>query len=129
MCVVVMCAMVLWMFWIWIVWRVYLRKATEPRIPTQCEYLEGTGDVREMWSTRCSRCHCNHGVTQVGRTGVFMMMNIVFDKLRRRIIPDLGAILAEIRKQRMLLVQTAMQFSFCHEAAVTFLNSTEFEYL
>eukprot|EP00041_Stephanoeca_diplocostata_P031894 m.1004042 g.1004042 ORF g.1004042 m.1004042 type:complete len:1187 (+) comp24047_c0_seq1:242-3802(+) len=70
--------------------------------------------------------HCSAGV---GRTGVFMMMNIVLDKLRRRIIPDLAAILEEIRKQRMLLVQTDMQFKFCHEAAETFLNSDKFEYL
>eukprot|EP00036_Acanthoecidae_sp_10tr_P008281 CAMPEP_0182917854 /NCGR_PEP_ID=MMETSP0105_2-20130417/1740_1 /TAXON_ID=81532 ORGANISM="Acanthoeca-like sp., Strain 10tr" /NCGR_SAMPLE_ID=MMETSP0105_2 /ASSEMBLY_ACC=CAM_ASM_000205 /LENGTH=1145 /DNA_ID=CAMNT_0025054873 /DNA_START=250 /DNA_END=3687 /DNA_ORIENTATION=- len=69
--------------------------------------------------------HCSAGV---GRTGVFLMLHVLLDKLRRRIVPHLGDVLAELRRQRMLLVQTPSQFQFCHEAAIAALRDPKFEY-
>jgi protein tyrosine phosphatase len=69
--------------------------------------------------------HCSAGV---GRTGVFLMLRVLLDKLKRRVIPNLGDILEELRRQRMLLVQTPSQYVFCHEAAIAALKDPSVEY-
>eukprot|EP00038_Savillea_parva_P018932 m.25878 g.25878 ORF g.25878 m.25878 type:complete len:987 (+) comp4275_c0_seq1:391-3351(+) len=100
-------------------------------VPTDAlEFLDFVGTVERQLRTRSNKqnpfvVHCSAGV---GRTGVFLMLYVVLDKLRRRIIPNLADILAEFRRQRMLLVQTPSQFSFCHEAAIAALERTGFEY-
>jgi protein tyrosine phosphatase len=69
--------------------------------------------------------HCSAGV---GRTGVFMLLRVVIDKLKRRIVPRLSDILVEMRRQRMLLVQTPSQYEFCFDAAIAALEDPSFEY-
>lgn len=69
--------------------------------------------------------HCSAGV---GRTGVFLLVSVILDKLRQSIIPDFTAVLQELRKQRMLLVQMPQQFVFCFEAAIAALKSDDWRY-
>eukprot|EP00040_Diaphanoeca_grandis_P023478 m.127687 g.127687 ORF g.127687 m.127687 type:complete len:1185 (-) comp29294_c0_seq3:434-3988(-) len=69
--------------------------------------------------------HCSAGV---GRTGVFLLVNVLLDKLKQKIVPDVSAVLTELRKQRMLLVQMPQQFVFVFEALLWALNHRSWAY-
>jgi len=49
-------------------------------------------------------------------------------QLRKKFLPDVEAIVRELREQRMNLIQTAAQFEFCYIAALSMLNDPSWKY-
>ena len=90
-------------------------------VPQTADSLLKFIDTFDMLTEQCSATagppivHCSAGV---GRTGVFMCVRILIDKLRSNLVPDMKAILEDLRRQRMMLVQTLSQYEFCIQAAV-----------
>lgn len=63
--------------------------------------------------------HCSAGI---GRTGVFMMIEIALAKLEAGQLPDLHEQLEELREQRYGLVQTLPQYKFIYETLLAALE-------
>ena len=66
--------------------------------------------------------HCSAGV---GRTGVLIFVRVLEDKLKQGLIPDLKAILTELRDQRVTLVQTLVQFEFAIKTALYLVGGAD----
>ena len=66
--------------------------------------------------------HCSAGV---GRTGVLIFVRILEDKLRQGLVPDLKAVLTELRDQRCTLVQTLVQFEFAIKTALYLVGGAD----
>ncbi|ESN95495.1 hypothetical protein HELRODRAFT_102544 [Helobdella robusta] len=64
--------------------------------------------------------HCSSGV---GRTGVFITLSIVLERMRFEGVVDMFQTVNILRTQRPGLVQTGEQYSFCYRAALEYLGS------
>ncbi|XP_076462562.1 LOW QUALITY PROTEIN: tyrosine-protein phosphatase Lar-like [Babylonia areolata] len=64
--------------------------------------------------------HCSAGV---GRTGVFIALSIVLDRMRAEGLVDLVHTVKMLRTQRPAMVHTQDQFQFCYRAALEYLGS------
>jgi len=69
--------------------------------------------------------HCSAGI---GRSGVFIVVLIMLDKLRKKKLPKVREIVHALREQRMGLVQVAAQFRFCYAACLAKLRSVDWMY-
>ena len=66
--------------------------------------------------------HCSAGV---GRTGVFMAVEIGLAKLEAGESVDMKQLLEELREQRYGLIQTAEQYRFCYLTLVKAMYNSE----
>ncbi|RUS75353.1 hypothetical protein EGW08_016875 [Elysia chlorotica] len=64
--------------------------------------------------------HCSAGV---GRTGVFITLSIVLERMRYEGVVDMFQTVKMLRTQRPAMVQTEDQFQFCYRAALEYLGS------
>ncbi|CAF0884221.1 unnamed protein product [Didymodactylos carnosus] len=64
--------------------------------------------------------HCSAGV---GRTGVFITLSIVLDRIRYEGVVDVFQTVKLLRTQRPAMVQTEDQYQFCYRAALEYLGS------
>uniref|UniRef100_UPI00358DE534 receptor-type tyrosine-protein phosphatase delta-like isoform X2 n=1 Tax=Myxine glutinosa TaxID=7769 RepID=UPI00358DE534 len=64
--------------------------------------------------------HCSTGV---GRTGVFVALSVVLERMRYEGMFDLFQTVKMIRTQRPALVQIEEQYQFCYRAALEYLGS------
>lgn len=64
--------------------------------------------------------HCSAGV---GRTGVFLALSIVLDRMRSEGTIDLFQTVRLLRMQRPCMVQTEDQYQFCYLTALEYLSS------
>ncbi|XP_019875648.1 tyrosine-protein phosphatase corkscrew isoform X2 [Aethina tumida] len=63
--------------------------------------------------------HCSAGV---GRTGTFIALDIIRKKIKRRQKFDIMEIVTELRRQRMKMVQSQLQYEFLYGCAVALIN-------
>uniref|UniRef100_A0A4W4ELS5 Receptor-type tyrosine-protein phosphatase F n=1 Tax=Electrophorus electricus TaxID=8005 RepID=A0A4W4ELS5_ELEEL len=64
--------------------------------------------------------HCSAGV---GRTGVFITLSIVLERMRYEGVVDLFQTVKTLRTQRPAMVQTEDQYQLCYKAALEYLGS------
>ncbi|XP_075935405.1 protein tyrosine phosphatase receptor type Fa isoform X1 [Anarhichas minor] len=64
--------------------------------------------------------HCSAGV---GRTGVFVTLSIVLERMRYEGVVDLFQTVKTLRTQRPAMVQTEDQYQLCYRAALEYLGS------
>uniref|UniRef100_A0A0K2UZ97 Uncharacterized protein n=2 Tax=Lepeophtheirus salmonis TaxID=72036 RepID=A0A0K2UZ97_LEPSM len=64
--------------------------------------------------------HCSAGV---GRTGVFITLSIVLERLQYEGVVDTFQTVRALRTQRPAMVQTEDQYQFCYRAALEYLSS------
>ncbi|XP_045061975.1 receptor-type tyrosine-protein phosphatase S [Coregonus clupeaformis] len=64
--------------------------------------------------------HCSAGV---GRTGVFITLSIVLERMRYEGAVDIFQTVKILRTQRPAMVQTEDEYQFCYQAALEYLGS------
>ncbi|XP_069482053.1 receptor-type tyrosine-protein phosphatase delta isoform X18 [Ambystoma mexicanum] len=64
--------------------------------------------------------HCSAGV---GRSGVFITLSIVLERMRYEGVVDIFQTVKMLRTQRPAMVQTEDQYQFCYRAALEYLGS------
>nr|XP_004655037.1 receptor-type tyrosine-protein phosphatase S isoform X19 [Jaculus jaculus] len=64
--------------------------------------------------------HCSAGV---GRTGVFITLSIVLERMRYEGVVDIFQTVKVLRTQRPAMVQTEDEYQFCYQAALEYLGS------
>jgi netrin-G3 ligand len=64
--------------------------------------------------------HCSAGV---GRTGVFISLSIVLERMQYEGVVDVFQTVRTLRTQRPAMVQTEDQYQFCYRAALEYLSS------
>ncbi|XP_027130653.1 receptor-type tyrosine-protein phosphatase delta isoform X27 [Larimichthys crocea] len=64
--------------------------------------------------------HCSAGV---GRTGVFITLSIVLERMRYEGVVDIFQTVKMLRTQRPAMVQTEDQYQFCYRAGLEYLGS------
>ncbi|CAH1716486.1 unnamed protein product [Chironomus riparius] len=64
--------------------------------------------------------HCSAGV---GRTGVFITLSIVLERMQYEGVLDVFQTVRILRSQRIHMVQTEDQYQFCYRAALEYLGS------
>ncbi|XP_049734995.1 receptor-type tyrosine-protein phosphatase F isoform X4 [Elephas maximus indicus] len=64
--------------------------------------------------------HCSAGV---GRTGVFVTLSIVLERMRYEGVVDMFQTVKTLRTQRPAMVQTEDQYQLCYRAALEYLGS------
>ncbi|XP_020557863.1 receptor-type tyrosine-protein phosphatase F isoform X7 [Oryzias latipes] len=64
--------------------------------------------------------HCSTGV---GRTGVFITLSIVLERIRQEGVIDVFQTVKVLRTQRPAMVQTEEQYQLCYRAALEYLGS------
>ncbi|XP_078723776.1 receptor-type tyrosine-protein phosphatase delta-like isoform X6 [Lampetra fluviatilis] len=64
--------------------------------------------------------HCSAGV---GRTGVFVTLSIVLERMRYEGTVDVFQTVKMLRTQRAAMIQTEDQYQFCYQAALEYLGS------
>ncbi|RWS23299.1 Tyrosine-protein phosphatase Lar-like protein [Leptotrombidium deliense] len=67
--------------------------------------------------------HCSAGV---GRTGVFISLSIVLEKIQNEGTVDLFQTVRTLRTQRPGMVQTEDQYQFCYRAALEYISSFDY---
>lgn len=68
--------------------------------------------------------HCSAGV---GRTGVFITLSVVLERMRYEGVIDVFNTVKLLRTQRPAMVQTEDQYQFCYRAALEYLGSFDNE--
>lgn len=64
--------------------------------------------------------HCSAGV---GRTGVFITLSVVLERMQYEGVVDMFQTVRMLRTQRPAMVQTEDQYQFCYRAALEYLGS------
>ncbi|XP_061093978.1 receptor-type tyrosine-protein phosphatase S-like isoform X4 [Conger conger] len=64
--------------------------------------------------------HCSAGV---GRTGVFITLSIVLERMRYEGVVDIFQTVKMLRTQRPAMVQTEDEYQFCYQAGLDYLGS------
>ncbi|XP_025017927.1 tyrosine-protein phosphatase Lar isoform X2 [Tetranychus urticae] len=67
--------------------------------------------------------HCSAGV---GRTGVFVSLSIVLDRIQNEGVIDLFQTVRTLRTQRPGMVQTEDQYQFCYRAALEYISTFDY---
>ncbi|KAM7367914.1 hypothetical protein PAMP_014180 [Pampus punctatissimus] len=65
--------------------------------------------------------HCSAGV---GRTGVVILTELMISRLEHNEPMEVPAMLSELRQQRMLMVQTILQYKFVYQVLIQFLKNS-----
>ncbi|XP_078490769.1 receptor-type tyrosine-protein phosphatase epsilon [Ciona intestinalis] len=63
--------------------------------------------------------HCSAGV---GRTGTYILIDAALEQIKKEGKTDLFTLLNNMRKERMMLVQTDPQYAFAHKAVLEQIN-------
>lgn len=66
---------------------------------------------------------CDFFSAGVGRTGVFIALSIVLERMQYEGIVDVSQAVRILRTQRPAMVQTEDQYQFCYRAALEYLGS------
>lgn len=66
--------------------------------------------------------HCSDGA---GRTGVFITVSTVIERIKQERVVDIFTTVKLLRIQRISMVETREQYEFCYQAAIEFLSSFE----
>ena len=69
--------------------------------------------------------HCSTGA---GRTGVFIALSIIIDRMRYETIVDVFTTVKLLRTERQNMVQDKDQYRFCYEAALEFYETSDNSY-
>jgi protein tyrosine phosphatase len=69
--------------------------------------------------------HCSAGV---GRTGVFITLSVVLERMRYEGMIDVFNTVKMLRTQRPAMVQTEDQYQYCYRAALEYLGSFDTNY-
>ena len=70
------------------------------------------------------KCECDYFFSAgVGRTGVFIALSIVLERMQYEGIVDVSQAVRILRTQRPAMVQTEDQYQFCYRAALEYLGS------
>eukprot|EP00055_Hartaetosiga_balthica_P015596 m.93069 g.93069 ORF g.93069 m.93069 type:complete len:2497 (-) comp8906_c0_seq2:440-7930(-) len=64
--------------------------------------------------------HCSAGV---GRSGVFVLVDAMLEKIKSGLVPDAKELLVKMRSQRHGLIQTAEQYELSYRIALEFLQN------
>lgn len=67
--------------------------------------------------------HCSVGV---GRTGVFIALSIILERLQNEGFIDLFETVRTLRTQRPGMVQTEDQYQFCYQTALEYARSFDY---
>ena len=59
----------------------------------------------------------------VGRTGVFVSLSIVLERMQYEGVVDVFQTVRSLRTQRPAMVQTEDQYQFCYRAALEYLSA------
>ena len=59
----------------------------------------------------------------MGRTGVFITLSIVLERMQYEGVVDVFQSVRALRTQRPAMVQTEDQYQFCYRAALEYLSS------
>jgi len=81
------------------------------------------GQVSKWNSTvgnRVISVHCSAGV---GRTGVFIALTNLIERLKTEAVVDVYQTVKKLRQQRTAMVQTKDQYEFCYQALQEYLDS------
>lgn len=62
----------------------------------------------------------------VGRTGVFISMSIVLERIQNESSVDLFQTVRILRTQRPGMVQTEDQYQFCYRAALEYISTFDY---
>ncbi|VDP74462.1 unnamed protein product [Echinostoma caproni] len=97
----------------------------EQGVPDTCEaFIEFLGQVHktkeQFGQDGPITVHCSNGV---GRTGVFLTLSIVLERMRYEGVVDMFQTVRMLRTQRPGLVETEDQYQFCYNAALEYLSS------
>ncbi|GAA48182.1 receptor-type tyrosine-protein phosphatase delta [Clonorchis sinensis] len=97
----------------------------EQNVPTTCEpFIEFLGQVHktkeQFGQDGPITVHCSNGT---GRTGVFLTLSIVLERMRYEGVVDMFQTVRMLRTQRPGLVETEEQYQFCYNAALAYLAS------
>ncbi|TKR86882.1 hypothetical protein L596_011386 [Steinernema carpocapsae] len=96
----------------WITWPDRSRPKN-PMIPFRLLHL-----TRQN-TTNASIIHCSAGI---GRTGTFVMIELIYKSLLQAKVPEMVALLKELRQQRAQAVQTEDQYVYVHYAILKLLT-------
>ncbi|CAH8649137.1 unnamed protein product [Schistosoma haematobium] len=94
-------------------------------VPESCEaFIDFLGQVHktkeQFGQDGPITIHCSAGV---GRTGVFLALSIVLERMRHEGIVDMFQTIRMLRTQRPGMVQTEDQYQFCYNAVLEYLSS------
>lgn len=67
--------------------------------------------------------HCSNGG---GRTGVFIALAIIIDRMNLEHVVDVFTTVKLLRTERPNMVETKEEYQFCYQAALEYLASYEF---
>ncbi|XP_058527742.1 tyrosine-protein phosphatase non-receptor type 20 isoform X3 [Ochotona princeps] len=88
--------------------------------PASAEYfIKFVRYVRKSHLTGPLVVHCSAGV---GRTGVFLCLDVVFCAIEKNYSFSISNIVAQMREQRYGMIQTKEQYSFCYEVVLEVLQ-------
>uniref|UniRef100_A0A2I2ZEH2 Receptor-type tyrosine-protein phosphatase S n=1 Tax=Gorilla gorilla gorilla TaxID=9595 RepID=A0A2I2ZEH2_GORGO len=92
-------------------------KVTDARVSEETDWREGVRD-KHWESGEMSADHAG-----VGRTGVFITLSIVLERMRYEGVVDIFQTVKMLRTQRPAMVQTEDEYQFCYQAALEYLGS------
>ncbi|KAF5402068.1 Receptor-type tyrosine-protein phosphatase delta [Paragonimus heterotremus] len=97
----------------------------EQGVPESCEaFIEFLGQVHktkeQFGQDGPITVHCSNGI---GRTGVFLALSIVLERMRYEGVVDMFQTVRMLRTQRTGLVETEQQYQFCYNASLEYLSS------
>jgi len=80
------------------------------------ECVNGHRNEADQCSSPCV-VHCSAGV---GRTGTFIVIDHVMERIKSRSKVDLNVLVSELREDRMALVQHSSQYKFAYQACINY---------
>uniref|UniRef100_A0A672PX01 protein-tyrosine-phosphatase n=1 Tax=Sinocyclocheilus grahami TaxID=75366 RepID=A0A672PX01_SINGR len=93
-------------------------KVTDARVSP--EILNSIQFQRVFFNTSLCFPQCSAGV---GRTGVFITLSIVLERMRYEGVVDIFQTVKMLRTQRPAMVQTEDEYQFCYQASLEYLGS------
>ena len=99
-----------------------LTQPTHLEIHKIVQHLEGSQMCNEISKQRSKKLSSIYSAG-VGRTGVFISLSIVLERMQYEGVVDVFQTVRTLRTQRPAMVQTEDQYQFCYRAALEYLSS------